>query len=696
MKQLLRTVWLKALSLVLCCGLTGLAVSTGLWSAMLMEDSQISLHSIYGAPEELWDLQETEEYVWDALRLYTLSLYEDQLTDNGQVTYQALKERLSVNRTNFRYELQNQQGKVLANNLHQQTLAEVSTHTEISRKMLVENGYFNEANIYPQVSEFEAEDQELAATWTETSTAEGYYLEETLAKDKNGNPILVPVKDAEQVVTVNWGIDKNLSAKDVFYQYATEGATVRKRLQWLLPVTALCVLLGLLAGLWFLWSCGHKRGQEGIYLCQLHRVPYDLLLVVEAAAFALVLQGFWVGRVLLPQDAEGRTMVLPVLVYVGCASGVLMLLASPVASALVTQIKARALWRRSLVGRCCGFLGRQLVRLLRGMHLFWKASIGMCGFLGAYGMLCLLSIPTSGLTLLLALVLALGALAGLIWWLKGWRRVQEATEHIAGGDLNYHIDAEKLPSDLAHQAQRLNEISVGMEKAVAQKMKSDRFRTELITNVSHDLKTPLTSIISYVDLLKKLNLKEQPIADYIDVLDRKSQRLKALTEDLVEASKAATGVLAVSLERLEVVQLVQQSLGEYEERLEKVPLHLCAQLLEKQTWIRADGRHLWRVLDNLLGNCVKYALPGTRVYLDMEDTGERVVITLKNISADPLNVPPEELLERFVRGDSSRTTEGSGLGLSIAQSLCELQGGTFALETDGDLFKVTLSFPKAN
>ena len=204
----------------------------------------------------------------------------------------------------------------------------------------------------------------------------------------------------------------------------------------------------------------------------------------------------------------------------------------------------------------------------------------------------------------------------------------------------------------------------------------------MITNVSHDLKTPLTSIINYVNLLKSTSQTDPKAVEYIEVLDRKSQRLKKLTEDLVEASKASTGVLSVTREKIGMAQLVDQALAEWEERLEAQKLTLVTTLPEGETWVYADGRHLWRVIDNLLSNCAKYALEGTRVYLDLERGKGQVVLSVKNISREPLNVPAERLMERFIRGEESRSTEGSGLGLSIARSLTELQGGTFELAVD--------------
>ena len=226
-----------------------------------------------------------------------------------------------------------------------------------------------------------------------------------------------------------------------------------------------------------------------------------------------------------------------------------------------------------------------------------------------------------------------------------------------------------------------------------ERLKSERFKAELITNVSHDLKTPLTSIINYVDLLKKEEVQETKAREYIEVLDRKSQRLKKLTEDLVEASKAATGALTVNRERLGFTQLLDQALGEYGEKFEKSGLTPVLTTPDHELYVEADGRHLWRVLDNLLGNCVKYAMPGTRVYLDVKSWDGKVTLAGKNISRDPLNVPAEQLMERFVRGDESRTDGGSGLGPTIARTFTEACGGAFSVQTQADLFTAAVSFP---
>lgn len=272
------------------------------------------------------------------------------------------------------------------------------------------------------------------------------------------------------------------------------------------------------------------------------------------------------------------------------------------------------------------------------------------------------------------------------------QKLQEGSKRIAAGDLSEPIDTSKMFWEFKKHGENINKVSDGIALAVEDRMKSERFKTELITNVSHDIKTPLTSIINYVDLIKKEEIPDETLKEYVDVLDRQSARLKKLIEDLMEASKASTGNLAVNMEDCDVEVLLTQLIGEFEEKLSANQLEVVVQKPEHPVIISADGRHMWRVFDNLLNNACKYSQPGTRVYVSLVQENNIATITFKNISKAALNIPSDELMERFVRGDSSRNTEGSGLGLSIAQSLTELMKGSMKLEIDGDLFKVTLKF----
>jgi signal transduction histidine kinase len=466
----------------------------------------------------------------------------------------------------------------------------------------------------------------------------------------------------------------------------------------LLAANILCALAGVVLTAYLCAGAGHKRGVEGIWLHWFHRIPGDLVLVAFGggtltAVAVLVEYGF---------DYPDQLIWFPLLlVGLACAAAAVLVIGLLVT--ISARGKAGTLWRNTVIWRLLHLLwrgvrwcGRWLGDLLTAVPLVWKAALAGLAYLALSviaGVAYRQYWNIRGLLILVWLLVSLGALALLCLWSWQWRRIRQGTKEIVGGHPETQISTERMLPDLKAHAQTLNDLGKAISAAVEEQLKSERFKAELITNVSHDLKTPLTSILNYVDLLKKEDIANETARGYIEVLDRKSQRLKKLTEDLVEASKASTGALTVNRERLDVKQLVEQAAGEYQEKLTAAGLTLVTALPREPVIVTADGRHLWRVLDNLLGNCVKYALEGTRVYLDVTVQGEQAVLTVKNVSRQPLNVPAQQLLERFVRGDESRTTEGSGLGLSIARSLTELQGGEFSLTVDGDLFKAGIALP---
>ena len=270
--------------------------------------------------------------------------------------------------------------------------------------------------------------------------------------------------------------------------------------------------------------------------------------------------------------------------------------------------------------------------------------------------------------------------------------IMEGTERIKGGDIHYKLDIID-DDNFSNLAENINNIGEGLDKAIYNQLKSERLKSELITNVSHDLKTPLTSIINYIELIKKEeDIKPEHIKDYVNVLDSKSKRLKVLIEDLFEASKASSGNLELNMEKIDITQLLRQAIGEMEEKLSKANLDLKLRVPEEKTYIMADGKKLYRVLENLLSNISKYSLNNTRVYIDIIEEDDKVRLTMKNISSYELNFDPEEIMERFKRADESRNTEGSGLGLAIARDLVNAQGGRFEIDIDGDLFKSVVEF----
>lgn len=455
---------------------------------------------------------------------------------------------------------------------------------------------------------------------------------------------------------------------------------------WLVEHTSLTVILTVLfAALALFFFCflmasaGHWARHEGIHLTWLDKIPADVWLIVLLCTFFIGWEAFYYGW--------GRVFfcaaLVPLVLLFLCAFAAQCKAGTVLRSALIARI-ARFLWRivRSL------FLG--LWRIARNLPLLWKTALVMAGVfflemlfvLAGYGSVDGIFVIMKAVELLAALYIALNL-----------RTLQKGGEKLARGDFSSPIDTRYLIGDFKRYGQELNDVQSGLEQAVQEQMKAEHLKTELITNVSHDIKTPLTSIVNYVDLLKKEDIPSPEAREYIAVLDRQSHRLKKLTEDLVEASKASSGVLNVDLQPTDVNVLFSQIEGEYQERLAACQLTLVTQPLAPGTVIRADSRLLSRVMDNLVSNICKYALPSTRVYVVSTLSREAVTISFKNVSRDELNISPDELMERFVRGDASRHTEGSGLGLSIARSLVQLQGGRFDLAIDADLFRADITFP---
>ena len=280
--------------------------------------------------------------------------------------------------------------------------------------------------------------------------------------------------------------------------------------------------------------------------------------------------------------------------------------------------------------------------------------------------------------------------------LKSYVKIEKAINDLYQGNTDIELEENEFVKEMKNMASQINDIAGGLSNAIDEKLKSERLKTELITNVSHDIKTPLTSIINYVDLLKKEGMNGEKAKEYLDILDSKSQRLKKLTEDLVEASKASSGAIKLNMEKLNVNELIKQVSGEFEDKFKARKLEEIITFPENALYIKADSRYMYRVLENMYSNISKYAMEGTRVYTDIIEKDGRIVIQLKNVSKQKLNISVDELMQRFVRGEASRNTEGSGLGLSIARSLTELQEGNFNIYLDGDLFKVTIEFNKEN
>ena len=420
------------------------------------------------------------------------------------------------------------------------------------------------------------------------------------------------------------------------------------------------------------------------------RLPMD---VIVAAAFFIALMA--VEFAYYPEFAIINHIELMMSV---CA---LALVAAVIVTGVIlifaVQAKAGRWWRHTLIYNVCSLIIKGFAALFgvfRRVNLVWKTGLAVLAATAVNLIIVLMALYTYGgaTSLVLWFIGAVITAAAVIYTALCMKRLQEGGKRLAEGDMGYKIDTNGLFLDLKEHAEDLNDIGNGMARAVEERLRSERFKTELITNVSHDIKTPITSIINYVDFLKREKIDNEKAREYIEVLDRQSQRLKKLTEDLVEASKAATGNVSLDLMPCDTAVMMNQVMGEYQEKAERAQLELVMNLPEESVSIMADGRSMWRVLDNLMNNICKYSQPGTRVYQTLEIKDGKAVITYRNTSKYELNISGDELTERFVRGDSSRHTEGSGLGLSIAKNLVELQGGSFEIYIDGDLFKTIIEF----
>lgn len=473
-------------------------------------------------------------------------------------------------------------------------------------------------------------------------------------------------------------------SRDMFVQ-ANAIVTVAYGLRYTIyPILAVILAIGIFCFVWLLGAAGQRKGTEEITATWLDLLPFDLYLVLAAAA------EWFLALVLF--NTYGRSVPVNVArLFLFCCLGWVLLLSF---LTIAVRVKLGNWWRNTICHRIYRIFSNAMEFGAENISILGKTVLIFAGIAAVD--FFFLAVCGDGGGIFFWLLIKLAEFALLFRGAVQLQSLKEGGARLAGGDISHPIDTGKLYWEFRKHAENLNSISSGMAKVVDERMKSERFKTELITNVSHDIKTPLTSIINYVDLLEKEELSNETAVSYLEVLERQSGRLKKLIEDLIEASKASTGNLAIQLEKLEAGVSMVQTIGEFEEKLGANELELLIVKPEEPVYIMADARHLWRVIDNLMNNICKYAQPGTRVYINLEAAGTRALLTFRNTSRYPLNISSEELMERFVRGDSSRNTEGSGLGISIAKSLMELMGGSFELYVDGDLFKVIIGFDRVS
>ncbi len=458
----------------------------------------------------------------------------------------------------------------------------------------------------------------------------------------------------------------------------------------LIWAAALCLTLAIAVFVFLLCAAGRRRDTDEIRASFVEKIPFDLFTVLIGAAGAGILYVFVEILDHLNRMIALRLGVAALLFVLAALLGLLWCMSLAVRVKQKTLLRGTILYKllRLLLRAAVGLRG-WLSTLLRAIPLVWRGLL-IFAALAFVGLIAALANRRDAFGLWLSANVLLTPL--VIWGLAVSERLRRGAKEIADGNTSCVVSTKYMLGECREHAEDLNRIQSGISRAVEERMRSERMKTELITNVSHDIKTPLTSIISYVDLLSKEELGSEQAREYVEVLQRQSARLKKLTDDLVEASKASSGTLGVTIEDCDLGVMLEQTAGEYGERLAQKGLELVLRRPEGEVKARADARHTQRIFDNLMGNILKYALPGTRVYLELREDPSGPAVIFRNTSRAEIVQSPEELTERFVRGDASRSSEGSGLGLSIARSLAELQGGSLAVTVDGDLFKVTLGF----
>lgn len=496
-------------------------------------------------------------------------------------------------------------------------------------------------------------------------------------------------------------VDTKFSVADSMVDEAENYETYSKLMFPMLAGAIFGSVLWLIGMVWLTVTAGRRPEDEEIHLNGFDRWYTE---IAAGTVIGIWLAGTIISGTLIANSSLGYSHVVVTVIVICLICGTYTMAWFLIGYlSLVRRIKAGTLWKNSLIrkvlkwiGKCSGKLAdfarafsrntaeKIKVLLVGGAFLFLQFLIIGCVFSGA-GVFLLALMAVDVATMILAIRKA-----------DGLDLIMDGLKKISDGELQYKIKTDTLTGKQKVMAEYINNIGSGLDAAVENSLKKERMQTELITNVSHDLKTPLTSIINYVDLMKRENPTDPKIQEYLRILDEKSQRLKVLTEDVVEASKASTGNIKLEMNDIDFVEMVQQVIGEFEEKFQEKNLTMMVHFTDEPSIIYADGQRMWRVLENVFGNVVKYAMEGTRVYAEISNRNKKVTFSLKNISAQPLNISADELTERFIRGDVARNTEGSGLGLSIAKSLTELQGGEFKLYLDGDLFKVMITFVAKN
>ena len=499
--------------------------------------------------------------------------------------------------------------------------------------------------------------------------------------------------DTEFEIYISFSDETNLSSEVFFEKAAFDYA--KSNGDYLVYTIPIYIILEILLVIYLLWAIGHKKGEDKIYQTKFDKWPIEIILLIGIFVDLIFI---WFCAAIdyagIIYSAESTNISILLLSLLLIIAGIIYAITAIVGTSFIKKLKTGTLIKTSLIYRIC----RRIVIWTKNIFttIFNNLNINL-KFIGILVALVLITLILCGVFGGFGIFFAI-IMYGIVIYivmkrLYEFSKIKSHLKEMYYGNTIGNINIQDYKGELKEIAIYINEISNGLENAVNEKLKSERLKTELITNVSHDIKTPLTSIINYVDLLKKEEIANDKIKEYVNILDNKSQRLKKLIEDLVEASKASSGNIKLEKQQINLVELINQTVGEFSDKFNEKSLNAVINTNNKEEYnIEADTRYMYRVVENIFSNVYKYSLESSRVYIDIREENKKIKLEIKNISKEPLNITEEELMERFVRGDKSRNTEGSGLGLSIAKSLTELQSGEFNIMIDGDLFKVEIVF----
>lgn len=480
------------------------------------------------------------------------------------------------------------------------------------------------------------------------------------------------------------GINTSFPIKDTFCIQSRDYERVQPWYRIAYVGAAISMVASFALFIYLTFAAGHKGEKDEIVLCWFDRIKTEIAAIVVIAIIGLEFLIIIESRVDYQFGLWNNLLV-------GFAASVVNLSFLAGYLSLVRRIKKECLWKNSLCCRCVEFV----LHVLKNRRTTTRTIIMIMSYLIANTAFVLYGVFYGNLLIGIGMPMVLQVVAGIYIVRDAAEKseILDGVSKIVEGNLDYKIPSSNLHEDNMILAESINNISSGFRTAVEESTRNERMKTDLITNVSHDIKTPLTSIINYVGLIKREDIQNERVQEYVEVLEGKAQRLRHLTEDLVEASKISSGNIELQMDKINLVELVYQTTGEFDEKFQEKNLSMVLNMPKEAVVIMADGRRVWRIIENLYNNVAKYALSGTRVYAELKVEEEKAIFSLKNISESQLNFQADELTERFIRGDVSRSTEGSGLGLSIAKNLTELQGGVFEIFVDGDLFRVTVIFP---